>query len=332
MLEANDDYFEGRPYIDELVYRVFHDLSTQFLELKSGSLDSMELTPQQYLFQTKGGNWERDFQKFKYLSFSYAYLGFNMESPFFKDVRVRQAMNYAIDKDEIVKGVLMGQVYPAMVPYKPGTWVYNDKLKPYGYKPEKAKELLKESGWTDSDGDGILDRNGKPFAFTILTNQGNSLRIKAATIIQNRLKDVGIAVKIRTVEWAAFLKEFIDKGRFDATILGWNILQDPDIYSVWHSSKAVPGGLNFVKYKNSELDELLDRGRSTLDQAKRKDIYDRNQEIMHVEQPYCFLYVPMALPIYSSRIKGLKVEPAGLGYNADRWWIPAPLQKKSLQQ
>ncbi|WP_319765220.1 peptide-binding protein [Maridesulfovibrio sp.] len=332
VLEANDDYFEGRPYIDELVYRVIPDLSTQFLELKSGSLDSMELTPQQYLFQTKGGNWERDFQKFKYLSFSYAYLGFNMESPFFKDVRVRQAMNYAIDKDEIVKGVLMGQGYPAMGPYKPGTWVYNDKLKPYGYKPEKAKELLKESGWTDSDGDGILDRNGKPFAFTIITNQGNSLRIKAATIIQNRLKDVGIAVKIRTVEWAAFLKEFIDKGRFDATILGWNILQDPDIYSVWHSSKAVPGGLNFVKYKNSELDELLDLGRSTLDQAKRKVIYDRIQEIMHEEQPYCFLYVPMALPIYSSRIKGLKVEPAGLGYNADRWWIPAPLQKKSLQQ
>ena len=98
----------------------------------------------------------------------------------------------------------------------------------------------------------------------ILTNQGNSLRIKAATIIQNRLKDVGIDVQIRTVEWAAFIKEFIDKGKFDATILGWNILQDPDIYDVWHSSKAVAGGLNFVKFKNSELDELLEKGRTTL--------------------------------------------------------------------
>ncbi|WP_421902822.1 peptide-binding protein [Maridesulfovibrio sp.] len=333
VLEANDDYFEGRPYIDERVYRIIPDLSTQFMELKSGSLDDMSLTPQQYLFQTKGGNWERDFQKFKYLSFSYAYMGFNMESPFFNDVRVRRAINYAIDKEEIVKGVLLGQGYPAMGPYKPGTWVYNDKLKPYGYKPEKAKELLKEAGWLDTDGDGILDREGKPFSFTLITNQGNSLRIKSATIIQNRLKGIGIDVKIRTVEWAAFIKEFIDKGRFDATILGWNILQDPDIYSVWHSSKAVPGGLNFTKYKNSELDELLDRGRSTLDQSERKVIYDRIQEIMHEEQPYCFLYVPMALPIFSSRIKGLKVEPAGLDYNANEWWIPAPLQKKpSLQQ
>ncbi len=333
ILEANDDYFEGRPYIDELVYRVIPDLSTQFLELKSGSLDNMGLTPQQYLFQTKSANWERDFNKFKYLSFSYSYLGFNMESPFFKDVRVRRAINYAIDKEEIVKGVLLGLGYPAMGPYKPGTWVYNDKLKPYGYHPEKAKALFKEAGWADTDGDGILDRDGRPFSFTILINQGNSLRIKAATIIQNRLKGVGIEVKIRTVEWAAFLNDFILKGRFDATLLSWNILQDPDSYTVWHSSKAVDGGLNFIKYKNSELDELLDRGRSTLDQAERKVIYDRIQEIMHEEQPYCFLYVPMALPIYSSRIKGLKVEPAGLGYNADWWWIPAQLQKKpSLQQ
>ncbi|WP_027177449.1 peptide-binding protein [Maridesulfovibrio hydrothermalis] len=333
ILEANDDYFEGRPYIDEIVYRIIPDLSTQFLELKSGSLDSMSLTPQQYLFQTKGAGWKNDFQKFKYLSFSYAYLGFNMESNFFKDVRVRRAINYAIDKEEIVKGVLLGQGYPASGPYKPGTWVFNDKLKPYGYHPEKAKELLKEAGWIDSDGDGILERDGVPFSFTLITNQGNSLRIKSATIIQNRLKAIGIEVKIRTVEWAAFVKEFIDKGRFDATILGWNILQDPDIYSVWHSSKAVPGGLNFVRYKNAELDDLLEKGRSTLVQAERKVIYDRIQEILHEEQPYCFLYVPMALPIYKSRIKGLKIAPVGLGYNANSWWIPASLQTKpSLQQ
>lgn len=333
ILEANEDYFEGRPYIDELVYRVIPDLSTQFLELKSGTLDSMGLTPQQYLFQTKGGNWEKEFQKFKYLSFSYAYLAFNMESKFFKDVRVRRAINYAVDKDELVKGVLLGLGYPAMGPYKPGTWVYNNKLKPYGYHPEKAKELLKEAGWIDSDGDGFLDRDGVPFSFNIITNQGNSLRIKAATIIQNRLKGVGIDVKIRTVEWAAFLKEFINKGRFDATILGWNITQDPDIYSVWHSSKAVPGGLNFIKYKNAELDELLVKGRTTIDQSERKVIYDRVQDIMHEEQPYCFLFVQMALPIYKNRIKGLKVAPAGLGYNANSWWIPASLQtKSSLQQ
>ncbi len=328
ILEANEDYFEGRPYIDEIVYRVIPDSSTQFMELKTGNLDGMDLTPQQYLFQTKGSSWEKDFEKFKFLSFGYTWLGYNLERPFFKDVRVRRAISYAINKEEIVKGVLLGLGSPAIGPYKPGTWVYNDKLVPYGYHPEKAVELLKQAGWSDTDGDGIIDREGTPFSFTILTNQGNSLRIKTATIIQNRLKDIGIDVQIRTVEWAAFIKEFVDKGKFDAIILGWNITQDPDNYNVWHSSKAVPGGLNIVKFKNGELDELLEKGRTTLVQADRKVIYDRIQEILHAEQPYCFLYVPMALPIYQSRIKGLKIAPAGLGYNADRWWIPTVLQKK----
>ncbi len=332
VLEANNDYFEGRPYIDEIVYRIIPDTSTQFMELKTGKLDAMGLTPQQYLFQTNGKSWEKDFQKFKYLSFGYAWLGYNLDRPLFKDIRVRQALTYAINKEEIVKGVLLGLGYPAIGPYKPGTWVYNTKLAPYGYHPDKAKKLLKEAGWSDTDGDGILDRNGVPFSFTILTNQGNSLRIKSATIIQNRLKDVGIEVKIRTVEWAAFINEFVNKGQFDAIILGWTILQDPDIYDVWHSSKAVDGGLNITKYRNLEVDDLLERGRTTLDQAERKKIYDRIQEILYKEQPYCFLYVPMALPIYKSRIKGLKIEPAGLDYNANRWWIPTASQTKIRMQ
>ncbi|WP_051676978.1 peptide-binding protein [Maridesulfovibrio frigidus] len=328
ILEANEDYFEGRPYIDEIVFRIIPDTSTQFMELKTGNLDGMGLTPQQYLFQTKGSSWEKDFQKFKFLSFGYTWLGYNLEKPLFKDVRVRRAISYAINKEEIVKGVLLGLGSPAIGPYKPDTWVYNDKLVPYGYQPEKAVELLKQAGWSDTDGDGIIDRDGIPFTFTILTNQGNTLRIKTATIIQNRLKDIGIDVQIRTVEWAAFIKEFVDKGKFDAIILGWSITQDPDNYNVWHSSKAVPGGLNIVKFKNSELDELLEKGRTTLVQADRKVIYDRIQEILHEEQPYCFLYVQMSLPIYQSRIKGLKIAPAGLGYNADRWWIPTASQKK----
>lgn len=333
VLEANDDYFEGRPYIDEIVYRIIPDVSTQFLELKSGNLDSMGLTPQQYSFQTSGSKWDNNYNKYKYLSFSYAYLGYNLEREMFKDVRVRKAINYAVDKEEIVKGVLLGLGVPAMGPYKPGTWVYNDRIKPYGFDPEKARELLAEAGWKDSDSDGVLDRDGKSFEFTILTNQGNSRRIKAATIIQNRLKQIGIKVEIRTVEWAAFIKEFVDKGNFDAIVMGWNIIQDPDIYNVWHSSKAVPGGLNITGYRNAEVDKLLVEGRQTFDQRKRKKIYDRIQEIMYEEQPYCFLYVPMSLPIYSKRIQGVEVAPAGIGHNYTRWWIPESMQKKlSIQQ
>lgn len=327
VLEANEDFFLGRPYIDERIYRVVPDIATQFLELKAGNLDLMTLTPQQYLYQTGSDWWKRNFRKYKYLSFGYSYLGYNMRSPFFSDKRVRRAFAHAVDKEEIVKGVLFGLGVPAVGPYKPGTWVYNEEITPYNYDPARALELLAEVGWTDSDGDGLLDRDGRPFAFTILTNQGNSQRVKTATIIQQRLAEIGIQVEIRTVEWAAFLKEFVDKGRFDAVLLSWNILQDPDISGVWHSSKAVPGGLNFIYYKNQELDRLLEEGKTTLDQSERKVIYDRVQEILHEDQPYLFLYVPYSLPVAAARIRGIEPAPAGIGHNTDWWWIPANLQQ-----
>ncbi len=321
VLEASDTYFLGRPYLDEIVYRVIPDISTMFLELKSGNIDMMTLTPQQYLYQTNSEFFKENFAKYRYLSFGYSFMGFNFRNKLFKDARVRKAISYAIDKEGLVKGVLFGQGKPTVGPYKPGTWAYNTKIEDYGYHPEKALELLKEAGWAKNK-NGVLERDGIPFMFTILTNQGNEERIKTATIIQSQLKDIGIQVTIRTVEWAAFLKEFLNKGRFDALILGWNILQDPDISMVWHSSQAEDGGLNFIKYINPELDKWLEVGRNTLDMNVRKKAYDRVQEILHTDQPYCFLFVSYSLPIISKRFKGIEPAPAGITHNLDRWWVP----------
>lgn len=332
VFEANPDYFRGRPYFDRVIYRIIPDLATQFLELKAGNLDIMGVTPQQFLFQTKGPDWERDFRKYSYQAFGYAYLGYNLSNPLFSDPAVRRALAHAIDKQAIVKGVLLGQGTPIVGPYKPGTYWYDTRIADYPHDPDKAKALLAEAGWTDSDGDGVLDKDGRPFAFTILTNQGNDQRIKTATIIQDNLKRIGVQVKVRTVEWAAFLKEFIDTGKFEALLMGWTTIIDPDLYNVWHSSKAVPGGLNFIGYRNAELDSLLDRGRHLVDRAERKKIYDRAQEILHHDQPYCFLYSPLALNVVSSRIRGIEPAPAGIGYNFEEWWIPAALQRKTAER
>jgi len=327
VLEANPDYFEGRPYIDQVVYRIIPDTSTMFLELKAGGLDLMDLTPQQYLYQTKGPTWDADWQKYKYLDFAYTYLAYNLRRPLFADVRVRQALARAINKQDIIKGALLGLGMPTIGPYKPGTWVYDTTIKDYAYDPAAAKAELAAAGWTDRNGDGILeDASGRLFVFTILTNQGNDQRVKAATIIQSELAALGIKVDIRTVEWASFIKEFVEKGNFDALILGWTITQDPDAYDVWHSSRAVPGGLNFIDYKNPEVDALLERGRHTVDQAKRKKIYDAFQQILHRDQPYLFLYAPYALPILSARIQNVVPAPAGISYNFTKWWIPRDRQ------
>jgi peptide/nickel transport system substrate-binding protein len=138
---------------------------------------------------------------------------------------------------------------------------------------------------------------------------------------------VGIQVKIRILEWAAFVNDFINKRRFDATILAWTIPMDPDIYDVWHSSKSGPDELNFVSYKNREVDDLLEKGRGTFDQTQRKKCYDRIQEILAEEQPYLFLYVSDALPIIHARFRGIEPAPLGIGYNFIKWYVPREEQK-----
>jgi peptide/nickel transport system substrate-binding protein len=327
VLEANEDYFEGRPYLKRVVYRIIPDQSTQLLELLSGGLDYMSLNPIQYQTQTELPAFKRRYNKYRYLAFGYTYLGYNLNRPLFKDKRVRQALSFAINKQELIDGVLLGLGQAATGPYKTDTWVYNDRVAKYAYAPEKARALLNEAGWHDSDGDGILDKDGQAFKFTIVTNQGNDLRIKTGEIIQRRFKEIGVEVKLRVIEWAAFLKEFINPSNFDATILGWTGGPEPDQFNIWHSTKTGPRELNFVGFKNAEVDRLLEAGRRTFDQDERKRIYDRFQVILAEEQPYTFLYLRDALPAVASRFQGIEPAPAGITYNFIRWYVPEGDQK-----
>ncbi|MFO7831976.1 MAG: peptide-binding protein [Desulfuromonadaceae bacterium] len=327
VLERNEDYFEGAPYIKRVVYRIVPDTTTMFLELQSGGLDYMGLTPLQYARQTDTPAFKRRFNKYRYPAFAYTYLGYNLRKPMFQDERVRQAIAYAIDKQEIVDGVLLGLGQPATGPYKPGSWPYNAEVPRYPYAPEKARALLDAVGWKDVDGDGVREKDGRKFEFTILTNQGNDQRIKAGEIIQRRLQEVGIKIKLRVVEWASFLKEFIHPGKFDATILGWTIPVDPDGYNIWHSTKTGPRELNFIAYSNPEVDKLLEQGRRVLPIEERRPIYHRLQEILAREQPYTFLYVPDSLPVVARRFHGIEEAPAGIMHNFNEWYVPEGQQK-----
>ncbi len=330
LLDSNHDYFEGRPYIDRFIYRIIPDQATMFLELQTGGVDKMGLTPIQYTKQTESYFFRNNFQKFRYPQFVYTYMGFNLKHPFFNDKRVRQAIAYAIDKSEIVDVVLFGLGSPATGPYVPNTWPYNPNVKGYKFDPEKAKQLLKEAGWVPNS-KGIMEKDGRPFEFTIRTNMGNTLRMNTATIIQWRLAKIGINVKIEAIEWSTFVNEFIDKRRFEAVILGWSIGLDPDQYDIWYSGKTKEKEFNFVGYSNPEVDALLEKGRRTYDLAKRKKAYNRIQEILADELPYIFLYVPDATQIVHARFKGIKPSPIGIEYNLPKWYVPKQLQRHHLE-
>ena len=321
VLDANDRYFEGRPNIDQYLYRIIPDSSTMFQELLSGGVDFMGLNAIQYLRKSETRRIRENYRKFRYPANAFTYLGYNLRSPLFSGKDVRQAIAYAIDRQSIIDGVLLGVGRPCTGPFAHVSWAYNPKVKPYPYDPERAARMLADAGWKDRNADGVLVKEGMPFRFTVLTNQGNGERIRTAEIIQQNLKNVGIDMKIRVMEWQAFLEQ-IDKRSFDAIILGWSMSRDPDLYDIWHSSKTKKGEYNFIGYRNSEVDRLLVEGRRTFDIGKRKRIYYRIHEILADEQPYAFLYVPDATPIVHKRFKGIEVAPLGIMYDFIHWSVP----------
>ena len=326
-LVSNKNYFEKSPYLSRYIFKVIPDEATLFLELQAQTIDFSGLSSLQYKKQTDTKFFKDNYQKFRLESFGYTYLGYNLSHPFFKDKRIRQALNYAVNKNEIIQGVLLGLGRMCTGPFVPESWAYNKEITPAPYSPEKAKEILSACGWRDHYGDGILDKEGAAFEFTIITNQGNLERQRAAEIIQSHLKNIGIKVKIKIVEWSAFLSEYIDKRHFDAALLGWSLGREPDCYDIWHSSKTKEGEFNFISYKNSEVDRLLDEGRKTFDQNKRKEIYQEIHSILYDEQPYMFLYIPDSLPIISKRFQGIKPAPVGISYNLIDWWVPKEKQR-----
>jgi peptide/nickel transport system substrate-binding protein len=327
VLVANPDYFDGKPYISRIVYRIIPSSATTFLELKAKGVDGAKLTALQFKRQTEYPAFRKAYNKYQYAANVYVYFGMNLRDARFADRRVRQAFAHAINKRELIEGVRLGLAREATGPYKPGTWQYNPNVHQYPYDPAKARALLAEAGWNTENAHGVLMKNGVPFKFDLLVAQGGEEGRKVSEIIQASLKDIGIQVEIRVIEWAALLKEYIKKRNFETVILAWGITPDPDQYDIWHSSKTSPDELNRIGYANPEVDELLEKGRSTCVEADRKKYYDRLQEVLAEDQPIVFLYFRDGLPVVASRIRGVVPAPIGINYNFNEWFVPLNLHR-----
>ena len=331
VLKASNNSTSGPPSIEKLISRIIPDTSSQFLELTADNIDLMNINPIQYqrVFPAR-----KDLQQkialYKELGNGYTYLGFNLKKAPFNDVRVRQALNFAIDKDEVIKGVLLGLGESISSPYKPGTRWNNPNLSPYPYKPKKALELLSEAGFIKNK-DGLLVKNGKPLKFEIITNQ-NKQREMTAVLIQRRLQEIGVEVSIRVIEWASFVNRFIKTGDFDVVVLGWGLSLDPDQFNIWHSSQQGPGQFNFLGYENKKVDKLLELGRKELNPQKREKIYHQFSKYLLEDSPIVYLYAGYGLSAVHKRVKGIKkpAPPAGIYHNNYNWFIPKPLRRNEI--
>ena len=323
LLDANADYFEGPPHLRRYVYRVIPDQAVQFLELRSQSLDTMTLTPDQ--FKAYDAMFEHH-ARYRYPSFKYVYFGFNLKDPLFKDVRVRKALGLAINRQAIVQGIVLGLGQPSSGPFPTTSWANNPAIAPLPFDPAAAKALLAEAGWKP-EASGRLFKKGHPFAFTLMTNQGNKVRELCALVIQQQLKEIGIDVSVRVMEWSTFIHQYLNKKNFQAVVMGWQLGRDPDNYAMWHSSQQKDGQYNFCGYENPTVDRLLLEGRQTFDQKKRQAAYWKIHAELAKDLPYIFLYGPDELIAVHKRIRGVETAPIGLGWNFREWWVPASEQR-----
>ncbi len=290
-LVANPDYFEGAPNLRQLSYRIIPEPPLKELEFFIEGVDLDTPQPHQYHRYIT----DERFKVYERLGNGYTYIGYNLRLPLFQDVRVRQALTHAIDREAIVKFLLFDLGVPSTGPFPPQFWYSPPDVKPLPYDPEKAGRLLDEAGWRDTDGDGLLDKDGEPFRFTLMTNNGNNLRINTAVLVQRQLEEIGIDVKIELFEWSVFIRDKVNPRNFEAVVLGWGLGLDPDVYEIWHSSQTEKG-FNFVGYRNPEVDRLIEAGRTTFDREERTPIYWKIHELIHEDQPYTFLYVGKGTP------------------------------------
>lgn len=312
VLTRNDSYWGRKPVIDRIEYKIVTDDTIALQVLKKKELDIASLRPIQWVKQTGSKRFNLAFNKYKYLVPGFNYIGWNNKSPLFSDKRVRLAMTLLVDREKLLRKLNFGLGKIVESPFFVEGDQYDHSLTPRLYNPERAKQLLTEAGWSDHDGDGLLDKGGRKFEFTFLYPASAKFTERLAPILKEDLKGVGINMRIERMEWAAFLGR-LEKRKFDATSLGWSTGFEDDPYQVWHSSQAeIQRGSNFISFSNKEADRLIEQAREEFNTDRRNALYKRFQEIVYEEQPYTFLFANYSLVAVSERFKNVKVHKMGL--------------------
>ncbi|MDD5157574.1 peptide-binding protein [Sulfurimonas sp.] len=308
VLSAFDDYFEGRAKIDSISFHVVPDTMTRFLMLKSSVVDVGSIEPMQFERQLDTEFFKK-FDVHEEISHSYTYLGFNLKSEKFKNPKVREAISLAINRDEIVSILFFNHAKVCTGPFLPGTKAFNKDVKAPKQNIKRAKELLREAGYDEKN----------PFTFEIATSNSNSIRPYAAQILQHQLKNAGVIVNLRVMEWQAFLNTIVMPHKFDTVLLGWGLSPTPDPYMFWHTDSDTKGGFNLVGYKNEKINKMIEESQSVIDEQKLASMWRAMFKIIVEDNPYLFLYIPDSLTVVSKEIKNIEPSPSGIWHNYIKW-------------
>jgi peptide/nickel transport system substrate-binding protein len=301
VIARNDDYWGTKPLLNKVRFIVVPDTTTRALELRKGSADIAinALTSDMVLALQR----EPNLQVLRAPGTVLSYLAFNLRDPILTNVRVRQALAFAVDRGPMIHYLWHDFVRPAYSILPPESWAYNPDVPHYVYNPGRARQLLDQAGYPAVQ--------GVRFHLTMKTGTEESTRLLAA-VLQQQLREVGIALDIRTYEFATFFSD-VTHGEFQLCSLRWiGGNEDPDIFEyVFHSSKFTPHGANRSFYSNPRVDALIDQARSELDQNTRKQIYAEIQRILADELPYINLWYQDNILVHSKRVQNLSLNPSG---------------------
>ncbi|HKJ66448.1 MAG TPA: peptide-binding protein, partial [bacterium] len=347
-LIRNEHYYEeSKPHLDRIVFRIVPDRTTLITQLQAGEIDFVEdMSPrnfQQTKQNFKDGN--SDIKIYEYLGRNYDYIAWNtidpdaydpnvhatvesfdqIPNPYFADKRVRQAMTYAINRDLIREAIGYGLLIPMHGAISPILWAHDESIPEIPYDPDEARTLLADAGWQDVDDDGLLEKDGRDFRFTIKTNTGNVRREQTCTLIQDMLKQVGIQMEIQLLEGLTFFNSLRNK-QFDAALSGWSVALKVDYAPIFHSQAALKG-YNFTAYRNPLFDSLNREAAVASDTEKAKKLWSQVESLLLEDQPYTWLYYMKSGHGLHERFKGVRMDHRGAYLNLEDWWVPVEERK-----
>lgn len=317
VLERNPSYFDPElPRLDRAVFRVIPDPANRLTQLLSGGVhftDGVSTEAAERIRREPG------VELIDYWGPSFIFLGWNLTREPFDDPEVRRALTLAIDRQTLVDNVWgeFGRVSNS--PVIQNVWIYNRDLEPWPYDPQRARRMLADLGWTDSDGDGKLDKDGKKLAFELATNSDNRQRMDAAVLIQSQLAQVGVEATPRGMEFQSLITR-IEQGDFEATIQGWTMPTGLDFKFAFHTDE-IGDGNNFVGYSNPEVDRLLEEFRLQPEVADGEPLLLRLQELLHQDLPYTFLWESKRAVGVSGRLREVRPGAVYFHENLPEWWL-----------
>lgn len=315
-LVRNERYFDPElPYLDQVVLRVIPDRASQLVQLEAGSVDYINaISPddRRRIMHTPNlvftNYWGR----------GYAFISWNLRKPLFDDSRVRRALTMAIDRQAIVE-TLWGEFGRlAITPVPQNIWASKRDLPPIAFDPKEAMKILAEQGWSDHDGDGTIDRDGKPFAFELVTNLGNQQRMDSIVMVQEHLARIGIEVTTRNIPFNSLMPQ-LNTGDYDAVLIKLSVATDLD-FSQYHS-RNIASGRNFYAYSDPEVDGWLEAARRVEKAEDMGPYLDKIQDRLYRDEVHTFVWESQIVGAHLARLHGPEPNLLRTFWGIEKWWM-----------